>query len=177
MRGQSRYGEWSMSVPVIGLLGHCPRAARAPGASNASQGRAGFFPSRVFYPPHSRHTGQIVLPIHALAPAAGNPQRFSGRRRPRREPAQDADRPAGQRRGRMRHEAGIGRAAEGGPHHCRRRSRHCRIAGLRWQDHLLAGPMMTRPMCFSGWRAAASGEGCRERRRELRRYPRSKSTL
>jgi hypothetical protein len=43
-----------MSVPVIGLLGRCPRSARAPGASNASQGRAGFFPSRVFYPPHSR---------------------------------------------------------------------------------------------------------------------------
>ena len=28
---------------------------RAPEASNASQGRAGFFPSRVLYPPHSRH--------------------------------------------------------------------------------------------------------------------------
>ena len=44
-------------------FGSCERLARplpaigtdAPGASNASQGRAGFFPSRVFYPPHSRH--------------------------------------------------------------------------------------------------------------------------
>jgi hypothetical protein len=53
--GLSRYGELFMSAPVIGLLGHCPRSARAPGASNASQGRAGFFPSRVLYPPHSRH--------------------------------------------------------------------------------------------------------------------------
>ena len=32
-RGLSRYGEWSMSAPVIGLLGHCPRTARVPGAS------------------------------------------------------------------------------------------------------------------------------------------------
>ena len=52
--GLSRYGELFIPVPVIGLLGHCPRAARAPGVSNASQEGAGFFPLRVFYPPHSR---------------------------------------------------------------------------------------------------------------------------
>jgi hypothetical protein len=31
------------------------RLVSGAGASNASQGRAGFFPSRVLYPPHSRH--------------------------------------------------------------------------------------------------------------------------
>jgi len=35
---------------IVGLLGHCPPAARAPGASNALQERAEFFPLQVFYP-------------------------------------------------------------------------------------------------------------------------------
>jgi hypothetical protein len=37
--------------------------------------------------------------------------------------------------------------------------------------------MMTRPMSFSGWRAAAPGEGCRERRRALHRYPRQSTMI
>jgi hypothetical protein len=47
-------GGRSFQVLVIGFRGHNPRAARAPGARNASQERADFFPSRVFYPSHSR---------------------------------------------------------------------------------------------------------------------------
>jgi hypothetical protein len=73
--GLSRYGEFFISVPVIGLLGQCPRSARAPGASNASQGRAGFFPSRVFYPPRSRHKvrATITPPFSGAAPACDQP--------------------------------------------------------------------------------------------------------
>jgi hypothetical protein len=75
----------------------------------------------------------IVPPIHALppVPAAGNPQRFSGRRRPGREPAKDADRPALEWHRRLRSEVGKRGKAEGNQHSGRGRSRPCRIAGLR----------------------------------------------
>ena len=63
--GLSRYGELFISVPVIGFRGHCPRAARAPGARNASQVRAGFFLLRVLYPPHSRPPIGAGLPRSA----------------------------------------------------------------------------------------------------------------
>jgi hypothetical protein len=47
---------------VIGFSGRDPRAARAPGAENVSQEDASFFPSRVFYPLHSRHRAQTTTP-------------------------------------------------------------------------------------------------------------------
>ena len=48
-------GRGHSGVPVIGFSGRDPRAAWAPGAENVSQEDASFFPSRVFYPLHSRH--------------------------------------------------------------------------------------------------------------------------
>jgi hypothetical protein len=55
---------------VIGFSGRNPRTARAPGAENASQEGASFFPSRVFYPLHSRHRGrrQRCRPISGAVP-------------------------------------------------------------------------------------------------------------
>ena len=56
---------------LIGFRGHRPRSARAPGARNASQERADFFPSRVFYPSHSRPKGpgMTMPPISGAVPA------------------------------------------------------------------------------------------------------------
>jgi hypothetical protein len=55
---------------VVGFSGLNPRAARAPGAENALQEGASFFPSRVFYPLHSRHRAQTTIPpIPGAVPA------------------------------------------------------------------------------------------------------------
>jgi hypothetical protein len=48
---------------VIGFSGLDPRTARAPGAENASQESASFFPSRVFYPLHSTDAMAVGLNV------------------------------------------------------------------------------------------------------------------
>jgi hypothetical protein len=51
------------------------------------------------------------------------------------------------------------------------------LEGLIWHGTRMSTPRKISGISGNGWRAAAPGEGCRGRRRELRRYPRSKSTL
>jgi hypothetical protein len=69
--------------------------------------------------------------------------------------------PAGQRHGRVRRQADQCRATTRPAYSDGCRSRPCRIGGLIWQDHILAGPIGIRPISESGSPAAALGEGCR----------------
>jgi hypothetical protein len=48
---------------VIRFSGLDPQTARAPGAENASQEGASFFPSRVFYPLHSSDAMAVGLNV------------------------------------------------------------------------------------------------------------------